>query len=137
MAELKTRPNAASVNDFLSHIKNPTQQNDAKTLLRIMEELTEAPAVMWGDSIVGFGSQQVVYKSGRTLDWMITGFSPRKQSLTLYFMDGFARRAALLQKLGKAKTGASCLYIKSLADVDLSILKEMIRQSVADIKAKN
>jgi len=88
---------------------------------------------MWGDSIVGFGSYHYCYDSGREGDWFLTGFSPRKQALTLYIMSGFKRYETLMRKLGKHKTGKSCLYIKTLADIDLKVLKELIEESVKHV----
>jgi hypothetical protein len=90
---------------------------------------------MWGDSIVGFGSYHYKYKSGREGDWFLTGFSPRKQSLTLYIMSGFDEYDALLSQLGKFTTGKSCLYIKDLEDVDPGILRELVRQSAEHVAA--
>ena len=90
---------------------------------------------MWGTSIVGFGRRQYKYTSGRTLEWFEVGFSPRKQDLTLYIMPGVERYPELMKKLGKHKTGRSCLYIKKLEDVDLPTLKQLIKQSVGDLAA--
>jgi hypothetical protein len=95
-----------------------------------MKTITKSEPQMWGTSIVGFGSYHFKYKSGREGDWFITGFSPRKQSLTLYIMSGFGRYDELLNKLGKYKTGKSCLYIKRLEDVDIKVLGKIIRESV-------
>lgn len=131
MATLKTQPNQHSVHDFLQQIEDPDQQKDALRILQIMEEVSGEPAQMWGDSMIGFGSYHYRYASGREGDWFLTGFAPRKKQLSLYIMAGFDQYDTLLQKLGKYKTGKSCLYIKKLADVDEAILKELIRQSVA------
>jgi hypothetical protein len=95
-----------------------------------MERITGAPPVMWGPSIVGFGSEHLVYESGRELDWFLTGFSPRKQNLTLYVMDGFTEYEDLLTRLGKHSTGKSCLYVKRLADIDRDVLEILISKSV-------
>jgi hypothetical protein len=95
-----------------------------------MQTATGEQPVMWGTGIIGFGSRPLKYASGRTLDWPYIGFAPRKTDLTLYIMDGFEDYAALLGRLGKHKTGKSCLYIKKLADVDGAVLEEVIRRSV-------
>jgi hypothetical protein len=92
---------------------------------------------MWGDSIIGFGSYHYEYASGREGDWFLTGFSPRKQNLTLYLMSGFEEYDNLLKNLGKFKTGKSCLYIKKIEDVDLQTLTELVKQSVAHMEATN
>ena len=96
-----------------------------------MEEVTGEKAVMWGDSIVGFGTYHYVYASGREGDWPVTGFAPRKQALTLYIMSGFDQYDELLARLGKHSTGKSCLYIKRLSDVDVDVLRELVAESVA------
>ncbi len=133
MAELKTRPQggAAEVKAFLAAIPDAARRADAQAIFKLMREATGKPAQLWGDSIVGFGRYHYKYASGREGDWFLTGFSPRKQALTLYIMTGFTRYAALLAKLGKFKTGKSCLYLNRLADVDLAVLRELIEASVA------
>ncbi len=129
MSELKTRPGKSSVKKFIESVEHPTRQSDAFTLLEMMEKITGEKPVMWGSSIIGFGSYHYQYASGKEGDWLRIGFSPRKNSLSLYIMDGFTQYEMLLKKLGKHKTGKSCLYINKLADVDLNILEEMIRLS--------
>ena len=136
MAKLKTALNDASVDDFLQAVENETRKKDALIILDIMEEITGEPAKMWGTSIIGFGSYHYVYESGREGDWMMTGFSPRKTSLTLYIMSGFGRAEELLSQLGKYKTGKSCLYINKLEQIDLDVLKTLIQESVAYMKDK-
>ena len=96
-----------------------------------MAEVTGKPPVMWGDSIIGFGSYHYRYATGREGDWMATGVSPRKQSLTVYIQTGFQRHAALMEKLGRHTTGKSCLYIKRLEDVDVDVLRDLVRDSYA------
>ncbi len=96
-----------------------------------MKQITKAEPQMWGTSMVGFGTYHYKYESGREGDWFVAGFSPGKQNLTLYIMAGFSRYDQLLSKLGKFKTGKSCLYLNKIADVDLPTLKELIKQSVA------
>ena len=134
MAELKTKQTDASVDAFLNEIADETRRKDCFTLVRIMKQAARAEPRMWGPNIVGFGTYRYKYASGREGDWPITGFSPRKQALTLYIMSGFARNAALLARLGKHKTGGSCLYIKQLADIDLAALKELVSASVKHMK---
>jgi hypothetical protein len=130
MSDLKTRPTGQNVERFLHGIADEEQRRDCLTVLGLMREITGAEPKMWGGSIVGFGSYQYQYESGRAGDWFIAGFSPRKQNLTLYLMSGFEAYSDLLKKLGKHKTGKSCLYIKRLEDIDLAVLKELIKQSV-------
>jgi hypothetical protein len=130
MAELKTIKNKASVREYMRAIEDPKRRADCLEVAGIMEEITGDKGAMWGTSIVGYGSYHYTYASGQEGDWMSTGFSSRKQALTVYIMAGFKRYATLMSKLGKYKTGKSCLYIKSLDDVDRSVLKELIRESV-------
>jgi hypothetical protein len=137
MTELKTKPNPASVTDFLNQITDEQKRQDSFTILEIMKTASGSEPKMWGDSIVGFGSYHYRYASGREGDWFLTGFSPRKQNLTLYIMPGFDDYEALLSNLGKHKTGKSCLYINKLEDVDRLILKELIVKSVQKMKAGN
>ena len=131
MAELKTQKNDASVEDYLNAVEHPGKRADSYAILELMREVTGEEPAMWGTSIVGFGSYTTKYASGRTGEWPLTGFAPRKQNLTLYIMTGFDQYEALLEKLGKHKTGKSCLYVNKLADVDLDTLRELVRQSVA------
>jgi len=137
MAELKTKKNKASVKAFLNKVKNKQRREDCFTVLEMMKEVTGEEPKMWGTSIVGFGSYHYVYASGREGDWMITGFSPRAQSLTLYIMAGFKKYDSLMQRLGKHKTGKSCLYISKLDDVDQSVLKQLVKASVQYLKKRN
>lgn len=130
MAELKTRENDGDVVAFLSDVANERRRTDALALLEIVREVTGWEPVMWGTSIVGFGRYHYRYESGREGDWPIVGFSPRKSSLVLYIMSGFAEYDELLGRLGKHKTGKSCLYVNKLADVDLDVLRELIERSV-------
>lgn len=131
MADLKTKKNQASVQQFLASVENEKRRKDAQVVLKLMREITGEKPAMWGPSIVGFGSYHYRYESGREGDWMLTGFSPRKQALTLYIMDGFDGHDHLMSKLGKYKTGKSCLYVKSLEDVDMDVLRELVTESVA------
>ncbi len=130
MAELKTKQNEANVEDFLNKVENEKRREDGFAVLELMKEVTEEEPKMWGNSIVGFGSYHYKYETGREGDWFLTGFSPRKQSLTLYIMSGFSEYDNLLNNLGKYTTGKSCLYIKKIEDVDLDVLKELVKHSV-------
>jgi len=134
MAKLKTAPTKASVGAFLKNIDDDQRREDCETLLRIMQRITRATPVMWGPSIVGFGTYHYKYASGREGDWFLTGFSPRKQALTVYIMAGFQRYPALMKRLGKHSTGSSCLYVKRLEDLDLDVLKELIQESVRYVR---
>jgi hypothetical protein len=134
VAELKTKKNEASVEDFLKTVENEKKRTDSFAILKLMQEVTGEEPAMWGESIVGFGSYTYKYASGRTGDWMLTGFSPRKQNLTLYIMPGFEQYEELLNKLGKHKLGKSCLYIKKLEDVDQDVLRKLVKYSVEYMK---
>jgi hypothetical protein len=136
MAEPKTRPTSTSVMDFLRGLPDDARRADCRKLLAIMRQATGAKPRMWGPSMVGFGSYHYKYASGREGDWFLVGFSPRKRDLTVYIMPGFERYATLLGKLGKHKTGRSCLYLKRLADVDIGVLEQLISDSVAHMKQK-
>src|SRR5262245_35905810 len=137
MVELKTKKNEASVEGFLNTIKDEEVRKDCFEIARIMKQATKADAKMWGSNIVGFGSIQLKYESGREMDWMIIGFSPRKQNLTLYLGLGAGGYDSLLSKLGKHTTGKGCLYIKKLADVDKKVLTELVSKSAKTIKQNN
>ena len=135
MSDNKTRPTRASVTAFMNGIADKQMRADAKKVAAMMRRATGKRARMWGPSIVGYGSYHYRYESGREGDFMITGFSPRKQALTVYIMPGFSRFSKLMSKLGKYRTGKSCLYIKRLADVDEAVLDRLIRESVAHMRA--
>ena len=130
MSAAKTTRTESSVEEFLAQVDNPTRRADSRVLLELMEEVTGETAAMWGTSIVGFERYVYQYASGKTGEWPIIGFSPRKQNLTLYIMPGFDHYEELLAKLGKHKLGKSCLYVKRLADIDMEVLKELAVQSV-------
>ena len=136
MTDVKTRRNSASVTAFLNALDDPRQRADARKLSAMMRAATGARPKMWGSSIVGFGSYHYKYASGREGDWPLVGYSPRKQNLSVYVMPGFESFDALLERLGKFKTGKSCLYIKRLADVDEQILDRLVRESVAYMREK-
>jgi hypothetical protein len=135
-ADLKTKSTGENVAKFLDGITDEKRRKDCYTVLKLMREITKAEPKMWGDSIVGFGRYHYIYESGREGEWFLTGFSPRKQNLTIYIMAGFEEYAELMSKLGKYKTGKSCLYIKKLEDIELSILKKLIKKSVDHISKK-
>jgi len=136
MAELKTKPNNGSVEEFLDSVENEKRREDSFKVLDLMKTVTGHEPKMWGDSIIGFGTYHYKYASGREGDWFLTGFSPRKQNLTLYIMAGFDEYEALLGKLGKYKIGKSCLYINKIEDIDIEVLKKLVKQS-ADHMAKS
>ena len=137
MAELKTQRNDKNVEDFLNTVSDEKKRTDSFTILELMEDVTGSEAEMWGDSIIGFGSYYYKYASGRNAEWFLTGFSPRKQNLTLYIMSGFDEYDELLQKLGKHSTGKSCLYVKRLEDVDQDVLRDLVSKSVEHMKETN
>lgn len=132
--ELKTKVNAASVEEFLNSVVDEKIREDCFEILRLMEQVTQEAPKMWGSSIVGFGSYHYKGSSGREGDWFVTGFSPRKQNLTLYLMGGFDLYQDILLRLGKFKTSVGCLYIKKLDDVDGEVLKELVAASVKTMK---
>jgi hypothetical protein len=133
-AELKTKVNKASVEDFLNSVEDEQKRADCFEIAKIMTQVTKEKPRMWGASIVGFGTYHYKGASGREGDWMLTGFSPRKQNLTLYLMGGFDMHKDLLKKLGKFKTSVGCLYIKKLDDVDKKVLKQLVTQTVKTMK---
>lgn len=130
MAENKTQANAGSVADFLNCIEDERRREDAHTVCDLMARITGEQPVMWGSSIVGFGQLHLRYDSGRELAWFLVGFSPRKQSTTLYIGDGFDAYEELLGRLGKHSTGKSCLYLRRLSDVDMDVLERLVAESV-------
>ncbi|MBC7878283.1 MAG: DUF1801 domain-containing protein [Anaerolineales bacterium] len=132
--ELKTKKNEASVEGFLDSVEDEQARKDCYEILKMMKQVTKEEPKMWGATIVGFGSYHYKGKSGREGDWMLTGFSPRKQNLTLYLMGGFDLYKDLLKKLGKYKTSVGCLYIKKLDDVDKKVLKELVTENVKTMK---
>jgi hypothetical protein len=136
MAEFKTKPTDDNVSDLLNSITAEKKRKDAFTLLEVFKEVTGELPVMWGTSIIGFGTYHYKYASGREGDWMITGFSPRKQNLTLYLMCDLKQMNTHLDQIGKYKMGKSCLYINKLEDIDMDVLKNLIRDSVKFVKEK-
>lgn len=136
MAELKTKINDGDVIAFLESIEDPKRREDGFKALDLMKKISGCQPKMWGGSIVGFDSYHYVYSSGREGDWPAVGFSPRKQALSLYIMSGFTKYQDLMAKLGKFKTGKSCLYVKKWEDIDEDVLSELISDSIAYIKEK-
>ncbi len=138
MSEIKTKVNDASVMDFIRSVPDVQKRKDSEELLKLFSAITGEQPKMWGSSIIGFG--QYHYKSERSRqegDWMLTGFSPRKQNLSLYIMSGMDENGDLLEKLGKHKRSVGCLYINRLADIDLTVLKKLITISFASMKKLN
>ena len=129
MAKLKTQRNDASVEEFIAAIADQTRREDATALSQLMTKVTGLAPTMWGDAMVGFGNYEYTYASGRTGAWFAIGFSPRKQNQTIYLMDGFGEYQSLLTDLGKHSVSKSCLYIKRLSDVDLTVLEDLLRRS--------
>ncbi len=130
LAKVKTTENLSSVEDFISSVKDEQKRKDSFILLKLMQKISKEEPKMWGSSLIGFGKLR--YKSpasGREVDWFKIGFSPRKANLSLYFMN-LQIHANSLEKLGKHKTGAGCLYINKLDDVDIKVLEEMMMVTV-------
>jgi hypothetical protein len=130
MSELKTAQNDGDVEAFIASVEDETKRRDCRTLVDLMSKVTGSPPSMWGTAIIGFGSYRYRYASGRENDWFKVGFSPRKQSLTLYIMDGFDEYESVLERLGKHSTGKSCLYVKRLSEIDMDVLTELVERSV-------
>lgn len=130
MAELKTKPGTGDVIAFLKSIDSPVKREDSFKIMQLMAELSGEEPVLWGNSIIGFGNMHYKYESGREGDWFRVGFSPRKQNISLYLSIYGPVRSDFLNRLGKHKTGAACVYINKLADIDMTVLKEMITDSL-------
>lgn len=135
-AKNKTQPTEQSVESFLDSVEDEQKRVDSYTLLKLIGEITGDKPVMWGSSIVGFGTYHYKYASGREGEFMVTGFSPRKRNLTIYIMPGFDQYAQMLSRLGKYKTGRSCLYVNKLADIDVDVLRELIEADVKYMREK-
>ncbi|MEM9603191.1 MAG: DUF1801 domain-containing protein [Pseudomonadota bacterium] len=132
----KTGPTTASVPGFLAGVEPRRRREDATVLRALFEELTGWQGVMWGSNIVGFGAYHDVYASGREGDFLATGFSPRKTGLSIYILPGYQDDSALLARLGKHRAGASCLSVNTLADIDLDVLRELIKRGLADLSGQ-
>jgi len=133
MAENKTKATELSVPEFIASVENPTRRSDAETLDALFREVTGWEPRMWGPSIIGYGRYAYTYDSGRSGEFLATGFSPRKANLSLYIMPGYADFQSVLDRLGKYKTGKACLYINKLADVDIAVVEEIIRAGLDDL----
>ena len=134
MAELKTKATDDDAEAFLAAVPDERRRADARQVCDLLARVTGEPAVMWGKAIVGFGRRRLRYDSGRELDWMEIGFSPRKANTTIYLSGGLDTYADLLVRLGKHTTGGGCLYLKSLNDVDPAVLKKILTRSVANVR---
>lgn len=135
MGELKTKVTDANVEDFINKIEHEGKREDAFIVLKMLKKITKEEPKLWGASIIGFGTYHYVSeRSTQEGDWPLIAFSPRKTKLSIYIMDGYKNKQALLKKLGKHKTGVSCLYINKLADVDLKVLEELMKKSFDHMK---
>jgi len=137
MAEVKTKKTEANVETFIEAVQPESKRNDCTKIKALLESLTGQPAKLWGSNIIGFGDYKYKYESGRTGDWFEIGFSPRKQNITLYIMPGFERFPELMGKLGKYKTGSSCLYVNKLADINVEVLNELLVAAIAYMRDPN
>ena len=136
MAEPKTRPQASGVADFLAGVADPRRRAEAQAVCALMAEVTGAEPVMWGSSIVGFGTYHYRYASGREGDWPPVGLSPRKAALTLYLSTGFDGAGELLARLGPHEVGKSCLYMKRLSEVDQSVLRTLVDRAFRELNGR-
>lgn len=136
MAEIKTKPTAVAVDDFIDAVEPARRREDARTVCAMMERMTGEPPRMWGPSIIGFGEYHYKYDSGHEGDMCRMGFSPRKSAMTIYLVPGFERHRALMERLGKHRTGKSCLYINKLSDVDMEVLEALMRESLEHMDAR-
>ncbi|MCY6381667.1 DUF1801 domain-containing protein [Hoeflea prorocentri] len=127
--EVKTKPGLADVGAFIGAIDDVEKRSDAEVLIAMMKKISGEEPVMWGSSIIGFGRYTYTYASGKTGEWMITGFSPRKSAISIYIMPGFSQYGELLAELGKYKTGKSCLYVKRLEEIDMNVLRTLVAHS--------
>lgn len=137
MATNKTQATDASVEAYLAAIEDPGRRQDCAALVKLMSKVTKAPPVMWGSSIVGFGSYHYKYESGREGDSCATGFSSRKGDISIYLVAEGAGQAELLATLGRHKMGKACLYVRQLADVDLKVLEKLVAGSVAEVRRRH
>lgn len=136
MAHNKTKPTPQKVSEFIAGIEDKVKRDDCRELMKLMSGVTGNRAKMWGASIVGYGKYHYKYESGREGDFFLTGFSPRKQALSIYIISGFSINPKLMEKLGKYKTGKSCLYVKKLDDIDRTVLAQLVEESVAYMRKK-
>ena len=136
MAETKTKPTDASIEDYIASRANEQQRTDCQELMALLKEITQQPPKMWGPSIVGYGSYRYTYESGHTGEAPLTGFAIRGRELVVYLVAESDKQKALLAKLGKHKMGKSCLYFKQLADLDKSVLEQLVAGSVAGVRQR-
>lgn len=136
MSALKTRKTGASVTAFLKSVENPDRRRDCRRIAAMMRAATGARPAMWGSSMVGYGRYHYRYASGREGDWFECGYAPRAQTIAVYIMPGFGPFEHLMKRLGKYRTGKSCLYIKRLDDVDIDVLSKLIAESVVEIRRR-
>jgi hypothetical protein len=132
LVEIKTKQNEASVDEFINQVTNEQKRNDCYAIIELMKQATGEEPKMWGSSLIGFGNRR--YKSpntGREVDWLVIGFSPRKANISLYLSMDISQHNSLLEKLGKYKTGVGCLYINKLSDVDIQVLRQIVMASVS------
>ncbi len=134
VAENKTKSNKASVTEFLNGIEDQQKRADCRAIAKMMRDATGKRAKMWGAAIVGYDKYDYTYSSGRSGTFMMTGFSPRAQNISVYIMPGFSKFSKLMKQLGKYKTGKSCLYIKKLEDVDQAVLARLIKESIQEMR---
>ena len=135
MSTNKTQPTAQSPAEFITTVLPDRRRADAETLLPFFQRITGFDPVMWGPSIIGYGRYHYTYQTGRSGDFLATGFSPRKSSLSIYIMPGYQDYGAILARLGKHKLGRSCLYVNKLDDIDMDVLAELIRTGLRDLDA--
>ena len=136
MAENKTKPNTASVDDFLASVADAKKRQDTYEIMDMMADITGSTPKMWGTSIIGYGAYRYHYPSGRVGEWALVSVSPRARNVTVYIMPGFSHFQDLLTKLGEYKTGQSCLYLNKLEDVDRTVLFELIKKAVAYMRSE-
>lgn len=136
MAENKTQVTFVDPIDFIDAVEHPTRKSDAQTLDAVFQKITGFAPKMWGPTIIGYGSYDYTYESGRTGSSLATGFSPRKTNLSIYIMPGYQDFSEILSRLGKHKIGKSCLYVNKLADIDIDVLEELIRAGLKSLDAK-
>jgi hypothetical protein len=136
MSENKTRPTTQTAADFIAAVDHPTRRADAVVMDAMFQDITGWKPRMWGPSMVGYGSYHYTYDSGRSGDFLATGFSPRKANMSIYIMPGYADFSDILARLGKHKIGKSCLYVNKLADIDLNVLQDLVRAGLEDLSSK-
>src|SRR5262245_1938368 len=137
MAELKTKATEASVDDYIASRANEEQRADCRELMSLFKKVTKEKPKMWGPSIVGYGSYRYTYESGRTGEICLAGFAIRGRELVVYLLPGEKKQKALLSRLGKHKMGKSCLYFKRLADLDKTVLEQLVVNSIAETKRRH